>query len=111
MSDKTIYDLEITEIVNCIHECSRVTESIECKTEFTRRYATETEDEEQAKQPDPRSGSSTPLAGELARAKQTVGNLLQRLIDLDNSICSTVTELEDSTPSNIAERSAAGQSK
>ncbi len=105
---KTIYDLEITEIVNCIHECSRVVEAIECKTEFTRRPMEE-EATDPNKQPDAGAGSSTPLIGELARAKQTAGNLLQRLIDLDNSICSTVTEL-DSGPDS-GERSAAGQGK
>lgn len=95
MSETTICDLAITEIVNCMHECSKVAESIECKTEFTQRSMLE-EPSEPSK-PGPGTDSATPvtpLAGEFARVKQTVDNLLERLINLDNSIFSTVTELK-----------------
>lgn len=94
MSEKTIYGLVITKIINCLHECSKVTEAIECKTEFTQR-GIPTEAMNQSKT-DIDQVYSTPLAVELARIKQTAEDLLKRLIDLDSSICSTAVELENS---------------
>lgn len=94
MDEPTLYDMALTNIVNQIHECSRVTESIEGKTAFVRVFPTSA--------PDGGGDNKeieiypTKLADQLGEVKKFLDQLHGRLCDLDNSIY-TLTHLGDPT--------------
>lgn len=86
--EPTIYDEAFTEIANTIHECSRITEGVECKTALI------TNDDDPPQEPaDPTKveegrplRGTTPLARSLEEVFQYAEKLRQRLKKIENEL-------------------------
>lgn len=91
MNNPTLYGTMITDITNRIHECSKVVESIECRTDFIRTFQEEEispEDADEKADADlvKKATAPTELARNLEGVQSTINKLHQRLCDLDDSI-------------------------